>query len=61
MVDIKKGQSILITFKKEGVETIVAGVNKPIIKSESFARALLSVWFINARDEELRDELMGKN
>ena len=61
MVDIKKGQSILITFTKKGVETEVAGTKKPLIANSDFSRALLSVWFINARDEELRDELMGKN
>jgi hypothetical protein len=61
MVDIKKGQSILITFQKEGVEVTVAGTKKPLIKDSNFSRALLSIWFLNARDEELRDELMGKN
>ena len=61
MVDIKKGQAIQITFLTEGVQVTVAGVKKPLIKDTSFSRALLSVWFINARDEELRDELMGKN
>jgi hypothetical protein len=61
MVDIKKGQSILLTFTKEGIETSIAGNKKPLISNSEFSRALLSVWFINARDEELRDELMGKN
>ena len=60
MEDIEKGQSILITFSKEGVKVNVKNKDKGLIPGEDFARALLSIWFINARDEGLRDGMLGK-
>jgi len=60
MKDIKEGESILINFLDQGVQVSVKGQKHPFIGDKAFARALLSVWFINARDELLRDELLGK-
>ncbi len=60
MADIKKGQSILITLKKDGVQMSFAG-KKTFIKNQKLSRAILSIWFINAKDEQLRDEFMGKS
>jgi len=60
MKDLKEGESILINFLDQGVQVSVKGQKYPFIGDKAFAKALLSVWFINARDELLRDELLGK-
>jgi len=60
MEDIKKNQVILINFLDSGVEVSFNGKKHPLIGDQKFSKALLSIWFINARDEELRDEMLGK-
>jgi len=59
--DIRKGQQILINFLDSGVEVSCNGKKSAVIGNKDFSRALLSIWFINARDEELRDGMLGKN
>ncbi|MCF8058612.1 MAG: chalcone isomerase family protein [Bacteriovoracaceae bacterium] len=61
MGDIKKNQAILINFLNNGVEVSFNGTKHPLIGDANFSKALLSIWFVNARDEELRDEMLGKN
>lgn len=60
MDNIRKKEAIILNFLKKGVEVTIA--NKPpiIIGNEHFAKALFSIWFINARDEDLRDGMLGK-
>lgn len=60
MKNVKEGETILINFLDQGVQVSVKGQKHPFIGDKAFAKALLSVWFINARDELLRDELLGK-
>lgn len=60
MSDIKKKQSILINFFADGVEITFNGSKGVKIGDGQFSKALLSVWFVNARDEDLRDEMLGK-
>jgi len=57
--DIKKGQTIVFNFLKDGVESTVSGQKKEKIKGFDFTNALLSVWFINAKDEGLKEGLLG--
>ncbi len=59
MGDVKKGQDIELSFLKKGVEVVFNGQKKGLISGTKFSRALLSVWFINARDKGLRDGLLG--
>lgn len=59
MGDIKSNEEILLTFSKEGVTVKFANSKSVTIKGADFAKALLSVWFINASDEGLRDGLLG--
>ena len=59
MEDIKKGQEIKIAFLDQGVRLVFNGKDKGLIGDETFSKALLSIWFINARDESLRDGLLG--
>ncbi len=60
MKDIEEGESILINFLDKGVQVSVKGQKHPFIGNKTFSKALLSIWFLNARDERLRDELLGK-
>lgn len=60
MGDIQKHQKVLITFTDKGVKVVFNGQDKGMIGNKKFSRALLSVWFINAADEGLRDGLLGK-
>jgi len=60
MVDVEDKDSILINFLDQGVQVSVKGQKHPFIGDQAFSKALLSIWFINARDERLRDELLGK-
>lgn len=60
MGDIRKGQKVLINFLDSGVEVTFNGKKSAKIGNKDFSRALLSIWFVNARDEELRDEMLGK-
>lgn len=59
MSDIEENKAITIHFSNTGVEVQMNGKTKKIENAE-FSKALLSVWFINAEDEDLRDGLLGK-
>lgn len=59
MGDIKKNQEIVLTFSDKGVHVDFANTKNGMVKGADFAKALLSVWFINAADEGLRDGLLG--
>lgn len=59
LADVVKDDLIVITFFNDGVSLNVKGKDAPKIISPEFSRALLSIWFINARDENLRNGLLG--
>lgn len=59
MGDIKKKQRILINFLDDGVELTFNGKTDSKIGTKEFSKALLSIWFVNARDKDLRDEMLG--
>ena len=59
MGDIKKGQSINIQFLKDGVNVSFNKAPFTFIKSKSFPRKLLAIWFINPRDPELAKGMQG--
>lgn len=61
MGDIKKKQQILLSFFKNGVVVSVNGKVSEKIGNEDFSKALLSIWFINARDKSLKEELLGRD
>jgi hypothetical protein len=57
--DIEKKQSMEFNFLEDGVESTINGVKKEKIKGFDFSSALLSVWFVNAKDEGLKEGLLG--
>ena len=57
--DVKKKQTMEFNFLADGVESTINGVKKEKIKGFDFSNALLSVWFINAKDEGLKEGLLG--
>lgn len=59
MGDIKKGQSINIQFLKDGINVSFNNAPFTFIKSKSFPRKLLAIWFINPRDPELAKGMQG--
>ncbi|MCR9205719.1 MAG: chalcone isomerase family protein [Halobacteriovoraceae bacterium] len=60
MMEARKKQKILIDFLEDGVEVEFNGKKGEKIGDKAFSKALLSIWFVNARDEDLRDEMLGK-
>jgi DUF1680 family protein len=61
MEAIQKKDSIYLKFLNNGVELQIKGKNYGPLGNQEFSRALLSIWFVNARDEKLRDGMLGKN
>lgn len=59
MEDVNKNDEIVLTFTDKGVEVDIKNKQKGTIAGEKFSHALLSVWFVKARDEGLRDGLQG--
>jgi hypothetical protein len=59
MNDIKKGQIISIQFLSKGVNVSFNNGPFTFIKSNSFSRKLLSIWFVNPRDPELAKGMQG--
>lgn len=57
--DVKKKETMEFNFLADGVESTIAGVKKDKISGQDFSSALLSVWFINAKDEGLKEGLLG--
>jgi hypothetical protein len=60
MEDVKKGDQIVFTFFADKAEVSVKGKPVTVIEGKEFSSGLLSIWFINARDTDLRDGLLGK-
>ena len=60
MPDIKKKGVMIANFLDEGVEIIINGNTFKPIGNKDFSKALFSIWFIEARDKRLREELLGK-
>lgn len=60
MKEILKKQKILITFTDKGVKVNFNGTESKHIGDAGFAKAIFSIWFVNAKDEDLRDGLLGK-
>lgn len=61
VVDVVKGDQFVITFTQDGVVLSAKGKVSEKIVGADFSKALLSIWFINARDEGLRSGLLGLN
>ncbi len=59
MGDVKKNQEVVLTFTDKDVHVDFANLKQGVIKGGDFSKDLLSVWFINAKDEGLRDGLLG--
>ncbi|MDC1174573.1 chalcone isomerase family protein [Bacteriovoracaceae bacterium] len=59
MGDIQKNQKIIVSFTDKGINVKFNGSDKGTFGNKDFSRALLSIWFINAADEGLRDGLLG--
>lgn len=57
MKDIEKGEQVKIGFLDKGVQVTFNQEYKGLIGDKSFAKALLSIWFINPRDKGLRSTL----
>lgn len=61
IVDVVKGDQFIITFLNDGILLSVKGKTVEKIIGSDFSRALLSIWFLNPRDEGLRLGLLGLN
>ena len=59
ITDVAKDDLIVITFTIDSVLLSVKGKPVEKIMGSDFSHALLSIWFINPRDEGLRDGLLG--
>ncbi len=57
--DMKKGEVMSYTFTSKGVQPEVKGQKTALIEGADFAKALLSVWFVNPKDEQLSEGLLG--
>lgn len=58
--DVVKNDKIIVTFHTDGVVVNAKGKVSEKIGNGDFSRALLNIWFTNARDEQLRTGLLGK-
>ena len=59
IVDIAKDDLIIVTFTNDGVSLNVKGKQAEKITGSEFSHALLSIWIVNPRDENLRNGLLG--
>ncbi|MFA6236732.1 MAG: chalcone isomerase family protein [Bacteriovorax sp.] len=59
VVDVVKGDEFVIHFLNDAVVFSAKGKTAEKISGADFSRALLSIWFINPRDEGLRSGLLG--
>ena len=57
--DVVKNDLIVVNFLKDGVIVNAKGKTSEKIGDADFSRALLKIWFINPRDEQLRTGLLG--
>ncbi len=57
--DVVKNDIMTITFLSDGVVMNVKGKTLEKISGAEFSKALLNIWFTNARDENLRNGLLG--
>ena len=57
--DVVKGDQFIITFLNDGVLLNVKGKSHEKIVGADFSKALLSIWFTNPRDKELKSGLLG--
>lgn len=59
VVDVKKGDQFVLQFLNDGVLFSPKGKAAEKISGADFSRALLSIWFVNPRDEGLRSGLLA--
>lgn len=59
MGNILKNEEIVLTFLENTTEIEFAKKKKITVKGKDFGVALLSTWFINPTDKNLRDGLLG--
>ena len=60
LADTAKDERIVVTFHADGVTFTAKGKESAKIAGADFSQALLSVWFVNAADENLEKGLLGK-
>lgn len=58
--DVVKNDRIIVNFHTDGVTVNAKGKVSEKIGNGDFSRALLNIWFTNARDEQLKTGLLGK-
>ena len=58
MRDMAEGQAMKLTFYPQKVTFTVKDNGPHTIEGETFSRSLLSVWFINAKDQGLKKGLL---
>ena len=60
LVDVNKGDSIVVQFLTDGVVLNIKGKVTPKIGNPEFSKGLLNVWFTKPQDESLKEGLLGK-
>jgi hypothetical protein len=60
VTDVVKNDIMIISFLADGVTLTSKGKAFEKITGADFSRALLSIWFVNPRDENLRNGLLGQ-
>ncbi len=60
LVDVDKGDSIIVQFLSDGVILNTKGKISPKLGNAEFSKGLLNVWFTKPQDEDLRSGLLGK-
>ncbi len=60
LVDVNKGDAIIVQFLSDGVVVNIKGKATPKIGNADFSKGLLNVWFTKPQDEDLRSGLLGK-
>lgn len=57
--DVVPGDKFVINFHTDGVQLTAKGKTCDKVSGGDFSKALLSIWFINPADENLRKGLLG--
>lgn len=59
MANAKEGDEILLTFLEKGVKVKFGKSAEKLVEGKELSTSVLSVWFVNAADEGLRDGFLG--
>jgi hypothetical protein len=58
--DMNKGDILVINFSADGVTPVIKGKVGTKVASAEFSHALLNIWFVNPKDENLKNGLLGQ-